>query len=121
MAAIEKATPHVADALAAADTADELATEAGAISSDFYSGLGATTTIRAGTPGYQTMLRVKDEQKQIQNSIIAILSETRHDKKKRREVMVEVDKKRNDVARLVLQLIDKHQLVGASTRKTVQP
>lgn len=76
-------------------------------------GLIATNQIRAGTEGLNVALRAADALKQMRNELVALLAGIRPDVKGRAEAFAEVDKIRNEVARLVLDVAQKHELAQA--------
>jgi hypothetical protein len=93
-----------------AQQADAAATQAGAIDANYMFGVGASAAIRAGTIGMDALLKNQEAQVQITNDIAAVLGGGRNaDRKRSRESWLEIDSHRNEVAKLVLDITDKHQ------------
>ena len=106
MAAIRQAAPIALSAGGALARADDLS-----------GGLGAGTVeinaIRAGTIGLQSLLKNADAETQIANDIIAVLQGGKVDTKRLYDSWRDLNMHRNEVAKLVLEVIDKHQATNA--------
>ncbi len=82
---------------------------------------GATTAMnvffsqnrRAGT---EALLRDAEDKTQAKNALLALLSGDKPDQKGRRNAIQEIDEKRQEVAQLVLNVIDKHLATNAAMR-----
>ena len=70
---------------------------------------------RAGTEGLGSALSMEAEMMNARNSLLALLSGERPDQEGRAEAVAEVDKHRNEIAKLVLDLVDRHMSTKAAS------
>ena len=107
---LDKEEAAIRQAAPIAQQADDLATRAGALDGNYNTGVGASAAIRAGTIGMDALLKNQEAQVQISNDIATVLGGGHNANRKRsHESFLEVDSHRNEVAKLVLDIIDKHQ------------
>ncbi|MBI5508117.1 MAG: hypothetical protein HY903_05135 [Deltaproteobacteria bacterium] len=119
-AQVEREAAALTEAAPLAEQADNLYSRAAALESSYATGLGTTNAIRAGTIGLQALLKNEEAQVEIANNITALLAGQRPDQRRLHEAWKEVDQQRNDVAKLVLDLIDARQSAGAMKNRSVR-
>ncbi len=108
LAAIRQAEPHYQAAGAKFEQAEEKEEFASNISGGWVLGAAATLMTRAGTLGMQALLANAEAQLQLANELMALLSGIRPDAKAKDEAIQEMDRCRNEVAKLTLDFIDSH-------------
>ncbi|MFC1609936.1 hypothetical protein ACFL6C_03175 [Myxococcota bacterium] len=83
--------------------------------------MGALTNqVRAGTEGLNAALKTTDQLQQQRNQLIALLAGIRPDVELRADSLVDVDKLRNQIADLVMELIDKYVEANEGSQRDIR-
>jgi hypothetical protein len=98
--------------------AGALRDEAGALANGAVSGLAVTATVRKGADAMNSQLRNQDYLKDLQKKLRELLDRDRADKRALAEAIHQMEQSRIEVAKLLLNLIDKANAASAAASRS---